>query len=106
MDLMPQYHWSTQSMPELLVSAGYMYTQTGANEDTLTDFEMALDANVVALGARYEVMPGLLVNAGFQWAMYIDGTGNPTLPGSPDPEDITYAKDVKNFALGVQYKFM
>ncbi len=93
-------------MPELLVSAGYMYTKIGSNEKTLSDFEMALDANVFALGARYELTPGLLLNAGFQWAMYIDGDSNKTLSETLGAEDITYSKDVKNVALGVQFKFM
>ena len=87
-------------IPTFLVSAGYMYTKTGGNSKTLNDFEMALDSNSIAVGARYEPIPDLYINAGFQWAMYMDANGNPLA------QNIKYSKDVKAIVVGAQYKFM
>ena len=84
-------------MPNLLVSAGYLYSKVGGNDKTWNDFEMALDSNSIACGARYEIIPGLNVNLGLCWTMYINGTNE---------SDVTYTKDAKIIALGVEYKFL
>ena len=93
-------------IPALLVSAGYMRTQTGGGSKTLNDFEMALDSNAFAIGARYEAIEGLFINLGLQWAKYIDANGKPDLGSPTGPENIKYSKDVKAIGLGVQYKIM
>jgi len=92
--------------PDLLVSLGYNYTHTGANEDTYSDFEFALDCHTVAFGGKYSVMENLDVSLGFSGSFYTDGD----VPW-PDVMELgggkeVFSKSVFVIAVGAEYKVL
>jgi long-chain fatty acid transport protein len=91
-------------IPQLLLSAGYLWADIGGNKKTYSDFEFALDSHTFSLGAKYEAISGLNISLGLGWSKYIDGTGEPAL--SIYQQKIKYSKDVKTIALGVEYKIL
>jgi long-chain fatty acid transport protein len=85
-------------IPQLLVSIGYMHTDTGGNKNTWTEFGgLALDSNSYGMGAKYEIISGVNVNLALSWIKYIDGTSK---------DNYKYSKDNKSISLGVEYKVM
>lgn len=90
-------------MPQLLLSAGYVYTKIGSNDETWMDLEIALDGHAIGIGGRYEIMPGLDVNLAFGWAIYKDSSSKYLLGGTTE-QDVDYKRDAKIVAIGVQYK--
>jgi long-chain fatty acid transport protein len=84
-------------MPELLLSLGYMYSDTGANKDTIYDFDMSNDSHNYSLGAKYTVMPNTDLSVGYIYSDYID------LENAN--KSVTYKKQVHSLALGVNSKF-
>ena len=83
-------------MPQLKGSVGYMFTETGIDEDDMSFEAPELDAHTVGAGLAYEARPGLNLNFGILKTFYQDET---TSTG------VKLKKDVIIVALGVQYKF-
>jgi long-chain fatty acid transport protein len=83
-------------MPDLKVSIGYMYTNTGIDDDDMLMAAPELDAHTIAGGFAYEVMPGLNFNFGILNVFYQDETNS---------AGVKLEKEVVMIALGVQYKF-
>lgn len=57
---------------QLLVSAGYLYSDTGANEDTVSDFDMTLDTHSFSLGGKYAVKENIDVTLGFNYSPFVE----------------------------------
>ncbi|UCG81217.1 MAG: hypothetical protein JSV60_02750, partial [Desulfobacterales bacterium] len=83
-------------------SLGYMYTETEMDADDMLAAAPELDAQSVAAGLAYEVMPGLHVNVGVIQTFYDEET---TTPNAVFPTGIELEKEVTLVALGIQYKF-
>ncbi len=89
-------------MPDLTVSAGYLYSTSGANEFYQQDISYSLGSNSVGLGARYRLMENLQVTFGFINTFYMEDSETLTYPGLPAMEQ-TYNKTTMDVALGVSY---
>ncbi|UCD87290.1 MAG: outer membrane protein transport protein [Desulfobacterales bacterium] len=88
--------------PKFKASLGYMYTETEMDADDMLAAAPELDAQSVAAGLAYEVMPGLHVNVGVIQTFYDEET---TTPNAVFPTGIELEKEVTLVALGIQYKF-
>jgi long-chain fatty acid transport protein len=88
--------------PKFKASLGYMYTETEMDADDMLAAAPELDAQSVAAGLAYEVMPGLHVNVGVIQTFYEEET---TTPNALFPTGIELEKEVTLVALGIQYKF-
>jgi long-chain fatty acid transport protein len=87
-----------QVMPDLKVSAGFNWTESGAQEDAIVPENPSLDSWSVGLGAMYNVMPDLtLTLAGSRTQYVTDEFGE-------GAAEIEYKKVVWNMAFGVQYR--
>jgi long-chain fatty acid transport protein len=82
--------------PELLLSVGYMYSISGANEDTVNDFDMTLDAHNTSFGIRYALKENLKLSLGYIYSKYIDQEN--------EDGSVEYRKAVHTVAVGVDYK--
>jgi long-subunit fatty acid transport protein len=84
---------------KILVSAGFLRTQTGVNADYQSDLSHSLSTNSIGLGGRYMVMENLGVNVGFMKTMYESYTK--IFTGYEE----TYKRDAMVFAIGLDYNF-
>jgi long-subunit fatty acid transport protein len=55
---------------KILVSAGYLRTQTGVTSDFQSDLSHSLTTNSIGFGGRYMIMDNLGLNLGFMKTMY------------------------------------
>ncbi|MEG0816761.1 OmpP1/FadL family transporter [Cetobacterium sp.] len=83
--------------PKWTLMTGYQYTDTGANENTYTDTDYALDANMYSMGVKYKYDEQLDLMATYSLVDYKSGTNVNT--------KITYNKKVDAFGLAAIYKF-
>ncbi|NOZ45233.1 MAG: hypothetical protein GXO79_00470 [Chlorobi bacterium] len=93
------------------VSAGYLSTNTGVNEDFQSDLSYSLSTNTVGFGVGYSVTDKIDVNIGAAITSYVDGEKtlereDPT-GATTDMISVkeTYDKDVKFLGIGVDFKF-
>lgn len=84
---------------KILVSAGYLLTQTGANDKFHSDLSHSLNTNSVGLGGKIMVNENIGVNLGFMTTMYQGLTKSFT--GYTEE----YNRSAMVFALGFDYKF-
>lgn len=75
--------------PKLLISAGYLYSKSGATKYYQEDISYSLSSNSVAVGAKYQVMPNLGVSLGVLNTFYMENS-----------ESIPAAEYVRSFGLG------
>ncbi len=85
---------------KILLSAGYLRTQTGVNDNYHSDLSHSLNTNSIGLGGRYMVTENIGVNLGFMNTMYQSYT---KLFGTTYEE--TYNRAATVVALGVDLKF-
>ncbi|MFN2395409.1 MAG: OmpP1/FadL family transporter [Bacteroidales bacterium] len=83
----------------LTLSAGYLRTQTGANDNFHSDLSHSLSTNSIGGGLRYAVNNNIAVNAGFMSTMYEDYTKD--FNGYAE----TYDRSAMTFAVGFDFKF-
>lgn len=83
----------------LLLSAGYLRTQTGVNDLYHSDLSHSLSTNSVGLGGRYMINPNVGVNLGFMLTMY---EGYSKLFGTAYREE--YNRNAMVVAVGVDFK--
>ncbi len=87
----------------LLVSAGYLRTQTGVNENYQSDLSHSLSTNSIGLGGRYAINEMIALNLGFLMTFYEeDSIEFPPQMGSAIE---TYNRDGMVVAVGVDFKF-
>ncbi len=86
--------------PTLLLSLGYLYSNTAANEDTLNDLGFNLDTHSVGLGCKFSASEELDVNAAFSRTFYIESPESK----HPDATGNTYTKVCYLIAVGVNYR--
>jgi long-chain fatty acid transport protein len=84
---------------KILVSAGYLRTQTGVNDKYHSDLSHSLSTNSIGLGGKYMVMENLGVNLGFMTTMYEGYTK--IFTGYEE----TYNRKAMVFAVGFDYSF-
>ena len=75
---------------------GYQYTNTGANENTYTDTDYVLDANMYSFGVKYKYNSQLDLMATYSYVSYINDR---------NINNIKYNKNVDAIGLGLIYKF-
>ena len=87
-------------LEKLSLSAGFLYTKTGADEDSYLDVNPALNSFTVAGGAIYRFGEKLSAELGIVKPFYTDdsGTSQDTLV------DVDLEKSLWIIALGLQYK--
>jgi long-subunit fatty acid transport protein len=57
---------------KLLLSAGYLHTQTGVSEDYQTDLSYSNHSSSIGLGGAYSISSGINLNVGLGYTMYND----------------------------------
>ena len=86
---------------KLLVSCGYLRTQTGVNDNYHSDFSHSLSTNSIGLGGRYAINRMMAVNLGFLRTFYEEDQISSTMP----PYVETYNREVMAIAVGLDFKF-
>jgi long-chain fatty acid transport protein len=89
---------------DLLLSTGYLRTQTGVNDLYHSDLSHSLNTNSIGLGGRYSINEMMAVNLGFLMTFYDEDqvTRNYGILGSAVE---TYNREVMVFSLGLDFKF-
>jgi long-subunit fatty acid transport protein len=90
--------------PELLLSVGYLRTQTGVNEKYQNDLNYSLNTNTVGLGGSYAISQNLDLNLGFLYTMYEDDGIFIDYPGIGSVKE-SYARNNMVIAIGLDIKF-
>ena len=87
---------------KLLVSAGYLRTQSGVNELYQSDLSHSLSTNTLGAGGKYIINDKVGVNVGIMYSNYLKETKPFTTPLNYEE---TYKRYALVFALGVDLKF-
>jgi long-chain fatty acid transport protein len=95
---------------KLLVSAGWLTTQTGAEGAYQTDLSFSMNSNTIGGGFAYQILPYLELNLAGAYTMYAkdhktfnrNGYDSEGLPGSVAVTE-TYDKNVWIVALGLNF---
>jgi long-chain fatty acid transport protein len=87
---------------KILVSAGYLRTQTGVNDKYHSDLSHSLSTNSISLGGRYLVNENIGINLGFMNTSYISYTKLYTAPVNFQEE---YNRKAMVVAVGVDFSF-
>jgi len=87
---------------DLVASAGYLYSNSGATKMYQSDISYSLSSNTIAAGIGYQVMPNLNLNLGILNTFYMDQSQDVTLgPGMSYKQ--TYKKSTLDIAIGASY---
>jgi len=87
---------------DLVASAGYLYSMSGAKKMYQSDISYSLSSNTVAAGVGYQVMPNLNLNFGILNTFYMDQSQDVNLgPGLSYTQ--TYKKSTLDIAIGASY---
>jgi long-chain fatty acid transport protein len=86
----------------LMLSAGYMISESGAEDVYHSDMSHALDTNTFGLGAKYSLNSNIDLSVGYLNTTYVEGFN--VLEASY-PAQETYNRDARDVAFGIQYKF-
>lgn len=92
----------------ILVSLGYLRTQTGVNEKFQSDQAHSLNTNSIGVGGRYMVNEKIGINLGFMTTMYeaYDKEYPANIPGLIfQPYKETYERSSMVIALGLDFSF-
>jgi len=93
---------------KLLLSIGYLHTQTGVTEDYQTDLSYSNHSNSIGLGGGYAIKPGIKLNLGIGYTIYNDARkiydASDPLGGTIETKE-EYDKDNLFIALGLDFKF-
>ncbi len=88
--------------PSLIISGGYLRTQTGVKEIYHSDLSHSLSTNSVGAGFKYLINPGLGVNFGVMSTMYESDTRAFNNQGIEYHEE--YKRNAFTIALGIDLK--
>lgn len=83
----------------ILLSAGYLRTQTGVNDDYHSDLSHSLNTNSIGVGGKYILNNNIGINFGFMTTMYEGYTKKFSV------WEETYNRKAMVIALGIDYKF-
>ncbi len=87
------------------ISAGYLYTKSGASVDYQTDLSYSLPSNTCGGGFKYQLNPMIDINLAGSYTMYKEGSGEKdhNYAGSGYLVSLTetYDKDVWIVAIGI-----
>ena len=92
---------------KLLLSIGYLNTQTGVTEDYQTDLSYSQHSNTVGLGGAYAITPGINMNVGFGYTVYNDARKIyevTDITGTTYTTTEEYDKDNLFIAFGLDFK--
>jgi long-subunit fatty acid transport protein len=94
---------------KLLVSAGYLYTKSGATESYQTDLSYSLPSSSIGGGFAYKVTPMIELNLAGSYTMYQEGERNFSHDfagsGTLLPVKETYIKPIWIVAVGLNINF-
>ena len=91
---------------KILLSAGYLMTQTGVTADYQSDMSFSLNSNTVGLGGAFSVSPMIDLNLGLGYTMYTDNTKTfDVVSPATQSWNETYDKNNLFIALGLDFKF-
>ncbi len=82
-----------------IFSAGYSYSDTGANKNTLSDFDVTLDSHTVCAGLKRQFQGPLSFTLGVARSFYVDASAPYLVVGKE-----TWEKDVWTIAISIEYK--
>lgn len=88
---------------DLLVSGGYLRTQTGVKEAYHSDLSHSLSTNNFGLGGRYAINDMIAVNLGFLMSFYDEDSRSYNIATIPVNE--TYNRDNMVLAIGLDFSF-
>lgn len=92
---------------KLLLSIGYLNTQTGVTEDYQTDLSYSQNSNTIGLGGAYAISSGIDLNVGFGYTMYNDARKIYDVTDALGFSHVTtesYDKDNLFVAFGLDFK--
>lgn len=86
---------------------GYLYTQSGANEEYQNNMDWALGAHSIGLGLGYQINEDMLFNFGGGMTSYIEEEIDVTYNSMVGPVDFTETYNKSNIfiAIGLDYTF-
>lgn len=93
---------------KLLLSIGYLNTQTGVTEDYQTDLSYSQNSNTVGLGGAYAISSGINLNVGVGYTTYNDARKIYTVEDALGINHTTteqYDKDNLFVSFGLDFKF-
>jgi len=92
---------------KLLLSIGYLNTQTGVSEDYQTDLSYSNHSNTIGLGGAYGISSGINLNVGFGYTVYNDAQKIYVVTdalGVDHTTTETYDKDNLFVSFGLDFK--
>jgi long-subunit fatty acid transport protein len=93
----------------LLLSAGYLYSKTGVNDDYQSDLTYSLTSHTGGIGGAINVLDNLRINLGFAYTYYLNGEKTINHLFSPTATTITaketYYKDTMIISAGIDFNF-
>lgn len=89
----------------ILVSAGWLMTKTGANDLYHSDLAHSLNTNSVGFGGKYILNDKIGINLGFMTTMYKGYTKEYAASGPFPSYTETYNRKAMVIAFGLDYKF-
>jgi long-subunit fatty acid transport protein len=93
---------------ELLLSAGYLHTQTGVSEDYQTDLSYSNHSSSIGLGGAYRISSGINLNVGLGYTMYNDARKIYSVTDALGDSHTTveeYDKDNLFLSFGLDFNF-
>lgn len=88
---------------KFLVSAGYLYCNTGVGSDYQTDLSYSLSSNTIGFGGAYKASDRININLGMLYTIYSSDSKTLTSQGTDYKE--TYKRTNMDFAIGIDYSF-
>ncbi|MGF1584353.1 MAG: OmpP1/FadL family transporter [Bacteroidales bacterium] len=90
--------------PAILISGGYLRTQTGVNETYQSDLSHSLSTNSIGIGGRYALNDMMSINLGFMRTFYEEGWKQHNYGPLGTANEI-YNRDNTVLAIGVELSF-
>jgi long-subunit fatty acid transport protein len=92
---------------KILVSAGYLYSKSGTNDDYQSDLSYSLSSNAVGFGGGWQITEKFGLNIGVMLAMYEDDAVDSMYPLGDlmVPYTTTYGKFTQAYAIGFDFNF-
>ncbi|MFO7940408.1 MAG: hypothetical protein R6U66_11745 [Bacteroidales bacterium] len=84
---------------QILISAGYLYGNTGVGRGYQTDLKYSLNSNTVGFGGRMMIHPAIAMNLGMSYTVYEDGYKFISYDGDNQFRE-TYDKNNLIFSIG------
>jgi len=93
---------------KLLLSAGYLHTQTGVSEDYQTDLSYSNHSSSIGLGGAYSISSGIDLNVGLGYTLYNDARKIYVVTDALGDDHTTveeYDKDNLFVSFGLDFNF-